>query len=433
MKIGKYFTTNHIIEGLIIAILLSAFIYIEHFKLFSGYFLIIINSILPILGLYKLLKANTPIWFFAGFFIGVFWLWWLGVSFYHYNLAYLMPVAIILIGLLWGAIFLAFGYLASLISQKIEDKFPLIQKQNTIYIFRAIAIILLCLIEPFGFNWLKLQLIFTDSAFGLKLWQFGVIVFSIALYLSFKKWYFLLLMLLAIDLKNPQILPPSYLRDIKLVSTNVDVHQKWLAKNRSVYTKYALDKIDSAIKKDKKLIIFPESFLPYFLNLETPYLQEFLKRSKKITIIIGSLYYEGPNRHKNSAYIIKDGNYTIANKVVLVPFGETNPLPKWMGSIINKIFYDGAIDYGAAKEFTYIKALNKKFKIAICYEGTSDKTYEDNPKYLILISNNGWFKPSTEETLQQILLKYYVKLYKTTIYHSINGNKSYVVVPHPED
>ena len=433
MKIGKYFTTNHIIEGLIIAILLSAFIYIEDFKLLNGYFLITINSILALFGLYKLLKANTPAWFFAGFFIGVFWLWWLGVSFYHYNLAYLMPIAIVLIGLLWGVVFLTFGYIASFISKKIEDKFPLIEEKKTIYLFRGAAIILLCFVEPFGFNWLKLQLIFTDSLFGLQLWQFGIIVFSIALYLSFKKWYFLLLIFLAIDLKNPKILPPSSLRDIELVSTNVDVHQKWLPKNRAIYTKYALNKIDKAISKNKKLIIFPESFLPYFLNLERPYLKEFLSRSKKIDIIIGSLYYEGPKRRKNSAYIIKDGNYTVANKVVLVPFGESNPLPKWMGRVVNKIFYDGAIDYGAAKEFTYIKALNKRYKVAICYEGTSDKTYQDNPKYLILISNNGWFKPSTEETLQQILLKYYAKLYKTTIYHAINGSKSYIVVPHPED
>jgi len=45
----------------------------------------------------------------------------------------------------------------------------------------------------------------------------------------------------------------------------------------------------------------------------------------------------------------------------------------------------------------------------------------------------GWFKPSIEPVLQKDLLKYYSNIYGTTIYHSINGSSSYVVVPHPKD
>ncbi len=432
MKIGKYFTTNHIIEGLVIALSLSAFIYIEYFKLLNGYILITVNSILALFGLYRLLKANTPTWFFSGFFIGALWLWWMSISFIHYKLPYLVPVSLLLIALTIGLIFLLLAYIASYISRKIENKFPLIEKEKTIYFLRSLALIALIFIEPFGFNWLKLLLIFTDSAFGLHIWQFTLILFALSLYLTFKKWYLLLLILFAIDLKNPKIIKANSLRDIELTSTNIKVEQKWLPKNQAVYTKLALKKIDKAIAKNKKLIILPESILPYFLNLEQSYLEEFLERSKKITIVVGSLYFISQNNYKNSAYIIDKGSFKIANKVILVPFGETNPLPKWMGSIVNKIFFDGAVDYGADKDYTYINALGKRYKIAICYEGTKDKTYEDYPKYLILISNNGWFIPSIEPTLQQILLKYYANIYKTTIYHSINGSKSYVVVPHPD-
>ena len=433
MKIGKYFTTIHIIEGLIIALSLSAFIYIEHFNLLNGYLLITVNSILALFGLYRLLKANTPTWFFSGFFIGALWLWWMAISFIHYKLPYLVPVSLFLIALAMGLIFLFLAFVASYISRKIENKFPLIEQEKTIYFLRSIALIALVFIEPFGFNWLKLLLIFTDSAFGLHLWQFALILFALSLYLTFKKWYLLLLIIFAIDLRNPKIIKPNTLRDIELTSTNIKVEEKWLPKNRAVYTKLALKKIDNAIAKNKKLIILPESLLPYFLNLEQTYLKEFLERSKKITIVVGSLYFISQNNYKNSAYIIKNGSFKIANKVILVPFGETNPLPKWMGSIVNKIFFDGAVDYGADKDYTYINTLGKRYKIAICYEGTKDKTYQDCPKYLILISNNGWFIPSIEPTLQQILLKYYATIYKTTIYHSINGSKSYVVVPHPED
>ena len=431
MKIGKYFTTNLITKGLIIAILLCAFIYIEHFKLLSGYYLIFANSILGILGIFLLLRAKTPVWFYAGFFMGVFWLWWLGVSFYYYKLIYLVPISILLIGLSYGVIFLILGFLAKFVAKKIENRYPLIEKSKTIYFLRAIAIILLFFIQPFGFDWLKPPLIFIDSAFGVELWQFGLIVLTLALFLTFKKWYILALILLAIDLKNPKVLKPNSLRDIELVYTNINMQDKWLPKNQPLYTKLALFKIDEAIKKGKKLIILPESLLPYFLNLETPYLEQFLERSKKITIVIGSLYFVKENDYKNSAYIIKNGEYKIANKVVLVPFGEANPLPEWMGWIVNKIFFDGSVDYGADKNFTYMSALDKKYKIAICYEGTNAKTYEDNPEFLILISNDGWFKPSIEPTLQELLLKYYSKLHNTTIYHSINGSRAYIVVPHP--
>ena len=432
MKIGKYFTTKHIIEGLIIAILLSAFIYIDHFGLLNGYFQVAANSIFAILGLFLLLRAKTPVWFFAGFFIGALWLWWMSVSFLYYNLPYLIPISLILIALFYGLLFLFFAYISKKVAKYLELKLPIFKAKNIAYFLKALSILAINYIEPFGFNWLKPLLIFTDSAFGLHIWQFALILFSLALYLSTKKWYFLLIIALSFDMKNPNIVPANTLRDTELVSTNISVKEKWLPQNREKYTKLALKKIDSAIAKGKKLIILPESLLPYFLNLEQPYLQEFLKRSKEATIVIGSLYYKGKNNYRNSAYIIKNGEFSIANKVVLVPFGEANPLPKWMGKIVNKIFFDGSVDYTADKDYTYINALNKKYKIAICYEGTSEKTYLDKPKFLIVISNNGWFIPSIEPTLQKDLLKYYTTIYKTTIYHSINGSRAYVVVPHPD-
>ncbi|NPA27741.1 MAG: hypothetical protein GXN91_01650 [Epsilonproteobacteria bacterium] len=239
----------------------------------------------------------------------------------------------------------------------------------------------------------------------------------------------MLFLFIAIDLNKPQVFTPKSLRDIELLSTNVDIRNKWKPQNQALYTNRALLEIDKAISNHKKLIIFPESYLPYFLNLEKHYLDQFLERSKDITIIIGSLYYKGRNNHRNSAYIIKDKEYKVANKVVLVPFGEANPLPDFLSRAVNKMFFRGAVDYTADKNFTYIEALDKRYKIAICYEGTSSKAYEDNPNFLITISNNGWFIPSTEPTLQQLIMKYYSKLHNTTIYHSINGSASYIIMP----
>jgi apolipoprotein N-acyltransferase len=120
----------------------------------------------------------------------------------------------------------------------------------------------------------------------------------------------------------------------------------------------------------------------------------------------------------------------IAHKVVLVPIGEKVPLPQFLTDIINDIFYDGAIDYSVAKQVTDYKIQNQTVRNAICFEATTDIIYEDNPKYVIANSNNAWFTPSIQPILQKMLLQYYSNRYKTTIYHSINGYKSYIIKPY---
>ncbi len=431
MKIKKYFTTNHIIEGLGLAILLSAFIYIEHFALLKGYYLATLETLLALIGLYGLLNAKTPVWFFSGFFLAIFWLWWMGISFIYYHLSFLVPFVIIAIGLIYGFIFLFFAYFSKKLAKALERKFLALNWEKSVILFRAISLIAINYIEPFGFNWFKLEFAFTDSAFSSSWYVYPSVLIILAIYSIFKRWYILLLLFVFISFLNPLELSPSSLRDIKLISTNIDVRDKWQNKNQLKYTNFALSQVDKAIQENKKLIIFPESILPYFLNLDQTVMKPLLEKSNKITIIIGSLFFKSQGNFRNSAYIIKDGDYKIANKVVLVPFGEANPLPKWMSKIVNKIFFDGAVDYKADSNFTYIDVLNKSMKIAICYEGTSAITYKDKPKFLILISNNGWFKPSIEPTLQKIIIKHFSKVDNTTIYHAVNGSKAYVIVPHP--
>ncbi len=48
---------------------------------------------------------------------------------------------------------------------------------------------------------------------------------------------------------------------------------------------------------------------------------------------------------------------------------------------------------------------------------------------MIATSNNAWFTPSIEPTLQKLLLKYYAKKYDVTIFHSINGSENYTIRP----
>jgi len=61
-----------------------------------------------------------------------------------------------------------------------------------------------------------------------------------------------------------------------------------------------------------------------------------------------------------------------------------------------------------------------KFRNAICYEATCEELYKGDIKYVIAISNNAWFLPSIEPTLQKLLMEYYARRHNVTIYHAAN-------------
>ncbi len=61
-----------------------------------------------------------------------------------------------------------------------------------------------------------------------------------------------------------------------------------------------------------------------------------------------------------------------------------------------------------------------KFRNAICYEATCAEIYEGDVDFVIATSNNAWFAPSIEPTIQKLLMRYYARKNATTIYHSAN-------------
>ncbi|MFW5619501.1 MAG: apolipoprotein N-acyltransferase, partial [Campylobacter hyointestinalis] len=175
-------------------------------------------------------------------------------------------------------------------------------------------------------------------------------------------------------------------------------------------------------------VVLPESAFALFLDHQKELLEYLKEKSKRISIVTGSLGYENGTSY-NSTYLFLNGDVKRLDKVILVPFGEEIPLPKFATNLINKIFFNGNKDFGAAKEVSDYEIGGVKIRNAICYEATRDEIYANNPKFVIAITNNGWFVPSTEPTLQEILLKYYAYKYNTTIYHSVNGSPSKIITP----
>lgn len=353
--------------------------------------------------------------FWAGFFIGIFWFYWISFSFRYYDLSLIIPFVILGVALICAFIFWALGLLRYA---------PL----------KAIGILLLSYIEPFGFNWLKPELTLINSYIGTEKWQFALFLSAILIcygmhFMKSKKRYLALLpaiLLFAFSLNSQKEKPSLPDQKIYLHDGQIAQDKKWEKEYAYEVVRDNMDAIKKAIKEKYDIIVLSESAFPFYLNKAPKLLKELKILSKKITIVTGGLNLDKGKLYNSTFYFI-DGKMSIVDKVLLVPFGEEIPLPKFIGKYINKIFFDGAEDYDTAKKVSNIKIGKTYYRNAICYEATKDKLFENSPGYMIAISNNAWFTPSIEPTLQNLLLKYYSRKYKTVIFHSANMGISGVV------
>ncbi|RLA67225.1 MAG: apolipoprotein N-acyltransferase [Epsilonproteobacteria bacterium] len=406
-KIRQYFSTFVLIRGLLISALGSSFIYLAYWNLSFPF----VNTLLALTALYLLLQEDRKIWFISGAFIGLFWFWWIALSLEHYGMTWAVPIELFIIMLSYGFLFWLIAYLA--------EKSPLGHTA-----IKALGLLLLSYVHPFGFDWLKPELMFVQSYLGIHKWQFFIILATMVLSIYKKQLLYLFFLILAYQ---PTVHTQSKpLQDIVLISTQTTVQEKWNKDLHKAQFEAVFSQIDKAIAEKKTLIVFPESIFPIFLNRSQDNLKRLKAKAKNISIVIGGLYWDGKTP-RNSSYIFTKGKVSIANKVLLVPFGESNPLPDFLSDWVNKVFYDGAIDYKASTDITDYYIDSVQYRNAICFEATAEKLYEGNPARIIVISNNGWFTPSTEPTLQKLLLVYYSKKYGTTIYHAVNMSASYII------
>ncbi|UPT77853.1 apolipoprotein N-acyltransferase [Sulfurovum sp. XGS-02] len=413
-KISQYSSTFELTKGFFIALLSSGFIYLNHW----GFSHPIVNTILGITTLYLLLQEEKKVWFFSGAFIGLFWFWWIALSLQHYGMVWAVPIEIVIIMLSYGVLF----WLLAWISEKIA---LLLQNSGTLLplLFKASALFILSYIHPFSFDWFKPELMFVESYLGIDKWQYAIILSAIVLSLWKQQLLYVSLVVFAYQTHLPTDTKSD--DNIRLVTTYTAVEEKWDETLHAAQFENLFKQIDQAIKENKTLVILPESVFPIFLN-RSKLLERLQEKAKKVSIVTGGLYWDGKTP-RNSTYIFTNNKISVANKVVLVPFGESNPLPDFLSDWVNKIFYDGAVDYVASPNVVDYQIDGKIYRNAICFEATTERLYEGEPKHMIALSNNGWFTPSIEPTLQKLLLQYYSKKYGTTIYHSVNMSESYVV------
>lgn len=402
-----YFTLKFIINGFIISILLSLFIFLDllNLKYISN-----LSLISAIFGFYFILKSSRQIWFWSGFFIGFFWFYWISFSLIYYDFAYLIPVEILGICLIYGSIFLAAGWL------------------ENIYI-KAIFLLFASYIAPFGFDWLNFELIFVDTFFIPSIYTLALVLISIIIAIKFNIYFGISLLICSLAINyNNKIEYRGLPFDISLINTNISQDKIWDRSTKDKIVKNNLNMIDQAISDGSRIVVLPESAFPLFLDHSEILLSVLKQKSYQIAIVTGALG-TSDNKLYNSTYLFDKGEVKRLDKLILVPFGEEIPLPNFIKNLINEIFFDSAIDYSHANSVSDYEIDGIKVRNAICYEATRDELFINEPKFMIAITNNAWFTPSTQPNLQSKLLKLKAYKYKTIIYHSVNGSPSQMIAP----
>ncbi|MDP3120645.1 MAG: apolipoprotein N-acyltransferase [Sulfuricurvum sp.] len=404
MKIESKITFELLTLPLLIAISFSAFIYWEYFHLTSK----ALNTLTGLGALYALLHAPKRTLPIAGFWIGLLWCYWIGYSFQYYGLG-------------WAQIWVAFGF--GIVYALYYGSLGLTHNPW----IRALILFALTYVWPMDFNWMQPELIFVESYIGFEKWQFALVLLSLAstsYFIKYKKSIPLFALFITIPPSyTPPVQPP--LR-IKLVSTDISQDLKWQESMMGDIINENFHQIDLAINRGYDLVVLPESAFVIYMNHYPLIQEELLKRSQSIAILTGTLHEEN-SLHYNVSYLFNKGEITVAKKTILVPFGEYIPLPSIFRDWINRHVFEGGSNFVTADKPTDFVIKGVKFRNAICYEATREELYTPDAKYLIAISNNGWFKPSIEPTLQNLLIRFYARKNGSMVFHSANGGGSGVV------
>lgn len=380
-----------------------------YFSFFENIFLETLSPFLAIWGLILLLRTKSAKgYFWTGFLTGLFWFWWVGLSAIYFNLNYLVPVIALIMGLVYGVLFrICFLF-----------KFDFL---------RLCAIFALSFIHPLGFDWLEWGIYtaygFFDSSLRGIICLFLIAYFIYEGYIS--RYYKIAIVLILFftgfhyEEKTATTLPFSY----KLINTNISQDQKFLQEKLILNSNALLSEISRAILEKKELVILPETAFAF--NLRGTKYEEFLKElSHKIIIITGAFYTKDGQTY-NSTYVFRRGKSYIFNKHFLVPFGEEIPFFK---ELVKKYFLPNMEEFTRGPVQSQYKLNNSLITNAICYEATKEQNYK-NSKIIIALSNNAWFKHSSEYKLQKLLMQFYANKYGVSVYHATNGKENAVILP----
>lgn len=374
---------------------------------------LILNSVLGLLSLVIFIYLPTRYKFHFGFWVGMLWFYWVGFSFYYFGFGYLIPLVSLIVAFIYMLIF----------ALALASSHPL---------YRGFSLMIVSFIHPFGFDWMKIDSFFAYSYFGVGKEYFFLLLMAIILFglRKIHRGFFALgivFLCFAIDFQNPSQTTLPF--KVDLINTYFSQEAKWQKENVQSNTRYQLSRISASLQQGNELIILPETAFPFLIE-NSPYFETLKTMSHQASIVVGAIRKDDSKLY-NSTYIFQKGQVKIFDKVILVPFGEKIPLPDFLAKALNAVFFGKeTLHFASSKNFGIFTLNQTPIKSVICYEGTREEAYLEHTPFLIVISNNAWFPHTIEPALQKNLMKYYARLYQTTILHASNGSPSFVIFPH---
>ncbi|MCI5786908.1 apolipoprotein N-acyltransferase [Helicobacter trogontum] len=446
-KMSAYCTKRHIVDMALPYFIVFMVLCICIFSLLHKNIYIGVSLFYPLsIAIFLFIPRMYRFWF--GFFIGVFGFYWIALALrFVESLSLLTPFIIVCVGIIYGVLLWILLYFQNLA-------------------WRITMAALLFIIHPFDFNWLNLAYLSSYSVFEASLISLLCIAFSYYFIIVKSALQLLapLLLLISLEYGTTKHTPKLH---AKIIETQYPQDMRWEKVNWESIIANNLEAIQQAIDEGYPLVILPETSFPLVLNAQTELYNTLLDLSKHITIVVGAIrmqsiesvnthtkrsslfmldslkqrdkhldsieesYINMPtmqNGYYNSVYIFSKGYSLIADKNILVPFGETLPFNVILSPLFKKIFGN---DFGFNKGHEIISFSTQSLHVAIanCYEGTMTLPYTTGAKYILMLSNNAWFYPSTQSFMQQMIIKYYARSFQSFVYHSTNYTPTAIITP----
>jgi len=182
---------------------------------------------------------------------------------------------------------------------------------------------------------------------------------------------------------------------VRLVQPNAPQHQKWdpqfahtFVDRQIGFTAEPMDGVD--------LVIWPETAIPYRLDLAAPVLDRIATAADGVPVVLGVNRSEN-GRHYNAMITLPSSGvpYDVYDKMHLVPFGEYIPFGQFaqLAGLRSFAARDGFGFSPGASVRTVETPIGRALPL-ICYEAIFPQHIRraaERPDYLMQITNDAWF------------------------------------------
>ncbi len=232
-------------------------------------------------------------------------------------------------------------------------------------------------IGPYGLTAATLVLLALPSA-ARRLWTGGVLAAAI---------------LLAFAVFGYQLpLKQDHLGVARLVQPNAPQHEKWDPEKAHVFVDRAIE-FTAAPKGGVDLIVWPETAVPYVLDLAAPVLSRIATAADGVPVVTGINRRNDAGNWFNTMVTVNEAGQVsdTYDKVHLVPFGEY--IPFRLG-ILQAMAGITGFGFSAGDAVRLVDTPLGRALPLICYEAIFPghaRSVAERPDYILQITNDAWF------------------------------------------